>query len=102
MVKKGKIKKMEIEDLAVMMAKSFLGIENRLTQKIEGVESGLTQKIEQVSTDLKSFKIETRERFDTLEKKVDGIDENINAVITDYHPKIKLLEEKVFGFSTLE
>ncbi|HUD44044.1 MAG TPA: hypothetical protein VMR41_00720 [Patescibacteria group bacterium] len=74
------IKKMKIEDLAVMMAKGF----------------------DQASSDLKSFKTETRERFDTLEEKVDGIDENVNAIITDYHPRIKILEEKVLGFSTLE
>ena len=113
-------KKMSIEDLALSMGEGFERVESLIEKKIDGlaistakgfvgvkkdindVESSLSKKIEQVSTDLKSFKTETRERFDTLEKKVDGIDENVNAIITDYHPRIKVLEEKVLGFSTLE
>ncbi len=80
-------KKITTNDLALMMAKRF---------------DGLDKEVSQISSDLKSFKTETRERFDTLEGKVDGIDENVNAIITDYHPRIKSLEQKVFGFSTLE
>lgn len=61
----------------------------------------VSTKLDQVESDLKSFKVETRERFDAVDKHLGEIDENISGVVEDYHPRIIALEEKVFGHSTL-
>ena len=44
-MKKGAKKAMTINDLAVIMAGGFEGLENRMTNKINGVETKLTQEI---------------------------------------------------------
>jgi len=45
-MKKKVQKKMTINDLVIVMAGSFTGLETRLTKKIDDVENKLTKKIE--------------------------------------------------------
>ena len=61
----------------------------------------LKKDVQEISSDLKSFKIETRENFEKLGKDIKDNEESINGIVNDYHPDIIALEEKVFGRSTL-
>ena len=70
-------------------------------EELNAVKLELKTDIGQVRTDLKSFKSETHERFDKLEEHLKENEESVGAVVTDYHPHIIALEEKVFGHSTL-
>ena len=78
----------------------FSKVENRFT-KIENTMTTMATDVGQVKTDLKSFKSETHERFDKLEEHLKENEASTDAIITDYHPRIISLEEKVFGHSTL-
>lgn len=59
-MKKDVKKKMTIDDLALIMAGSFSGLEERLTNKIGDVESGLKREIEGVKNQLEG----TNKRID--------------------------------------
>ena len=102
---------MTINDLAVMMAKGFSGMEERLTSQISEVKtdvsslntdvSSLKIDVAQIKTDLQSFKEETRTSFEEVKKDIKENEASVVAIVRDYHPHIIALEEKVFGHSTL-
>ncbi len=56
MKKEKKNKTMTINDLAVVIAGSLSGFEERLTKKIDGVESGLKKEIEGVKKEVEGVK----------------------------------------------
>ena len=86
------------EDLTRMATKEDL---TRMATKEDLTRMATKEDLAQISVDLQSFKVETRERFDSLEEKLKDMDENITGIVGDYHPHIVALEEKVFGHSTL-
>ncbi|KKQ25620.1 MAG: hypothetical protein US41_C0042G0005 [Parcubacteria group bacterium GW2011_GWB1_37_13] len=59
-MKKKVQKKMTINDLVIVMAGSFTGLETRLTKKIDDVENKLTKKIDDVENKLEG----TNKRID--------------------------------------
>lgn len=61
----------------------------------------LTTKVDQLGDDLSSFKQETREDFDKVNGRLDDLEESVNGIVKEYHPRIIGLEERVFGTSTL-
>jgi len=75
-------KKLEnmIDKLATSVANGFLSIDKRLNN---------------TEADIKSFKAENREHLNKIEEKLGEVNENVEAVIKDYHPRIEALEEKV-------
>ncbi len=75
-------KKLEnmIDKLAISVANGFLSIDKRFNN---------------VEEDIKSFKMETGEHLDGIEEKLGEVNENVEAIINDYHTRIEVLEEKV-------
>ena len=69
-----------IDKLATSVANGFLSIDKRLNN---------------TEADIKSFKAENREHLNKIEEKLGEVNENVEAVIKDYHPRIEALEEKV-------
>lgn len=61
----------------------------------------LTTKVDQLGDDPSSFKQETREDFDKVNGRLDDLEESVNGIVKEYHPRIIGLEERVFGTSTL-
>ena len=83
-----------VENLAMSTAKGF---ENTAT-KSDVLE--LKTDLEQVKTDLKSFRIETREQFEKNSEEHREMNENIEAIVGDYHPRIEKLEDKMVVVKT--
>lgn len=77
-------KKLEnmIENLAVSMVNGFSSIDKRFNN---------------VEADIKSLKTENLEHLNKIDGKLEEINENVEAIIKDYHPRIEGLEEKVLG-----
>jgi len=79
-------KKMTLDNLAILMAGSFSGLEERLTKKIYGVEEKLTKKIDSVEN-----------KFEGVNKRID--DFAVTRVKYEDHNKLKsrmdLIESKV-------
>lgn len=93
-------------ELLEAIISGFSKVENRFNKiddKFGKIENTMATKedVAQVRTDLQSFKSETHERFDKLEEHLKENEASTDAIITDYHPHIIALEEKVFGHSTL-
>ena len=72
---------------------------NHIPQEITNTQ--ILEAITIIASDLREFKQETRERFDSIDLRLEEIDDSINGIIRDYHPRIIALEEKVFGASAL-
>lgn len=89
-----------VETLAIMVAHGFESVGKDI-QDIKSEMTSMKSDISQIKTELHDFKLETRDRFDTLEEKLSQTNEDVSAVVTDYHPHIIALEEKVFGSSSL-
>ena len=75
-----------------------------LTTRVDDLTTrvdNLTTKVDQLGDDLSSFKQETREDFDKVNGRLDNLEESVNSIVKEYHPRIIGLEERVFGTSTL-
>lgn len=110
-----------IEKLVEVIAGSVAGLNTKvdgLTVKVDVLTSrvdmlttrvdvlttrvdNLTTKVDQLGDDLSSFKQETREDFDKVNGRLDDLEESVNSIVKEYHPRIIGLEERVFGTSTL-
>lgn len=88
------------------------GIENRMATKkaLEALETKMATKedlnifkletnihFNNLESDLKSFKNETRDRFDKLDEKFD----DLNDTVMNHDKRIETLEVKVFGTPSL-
>ena len=63
--------------------------------------SDLKSDMAEVKSALSSFKVETRENFEKVNGRLDDLEESVNGILKEYHPRIIGLEERVFGTSTL-
>ena len=90
-----------VENLAISTAKGF----ENVTESFKNTATksdilGLKTELEQVKTDLKSFRVETREQFEKNSEEYREMNENIEAVIRDYHPRIEKLEDEMVVVKT--
>ncbi len=90
-------KNITIDDLAVMMAEGFSGLETRLTKKIDGVAKDLDLfkldtniHFSNIETDLKSFKNDTKESFHEINEKLD----DVHDTVMNHDKRIEVLETK--------
>lgn len=87
------VKKMTINDLAIVMAGSFSGLEERLTQKINGVESGLRKEIEDVKKRVEGVK----NQLEGTNKRIDDFAETKVSKITykELENRVGFVEKKL-------
>ncbi len=87
--------KEEITNIELLEAinNGFTRVEERLS-RVEDTTMATKVDLEQVKTNLRDFKLETRENFDKTNGKID----DLTQVVMDNHDKrIETLETKVFG-----
>lgn len=63
--------------------------------------SGLKSDMAEVKSALSSFRVETRENFEKVNGRLDDLEESVNSIVKEYHPRIIALEEHVFGASSM-
>lgn len=73
-------KKMEIEDLAVMVQRGFEDMRQGFRADLRDVESRLGDKIEAVDMRLGSYILDTDKRFDDTHEWVSELDGRVNKV----------------------
>ncbi len=97
-----------VENLAISTVKGFEKMATKASlaevkSDILELKTDLSQvkfDLSETKTDLKSFRIEIREQFEKNSEEHREMNESIEAIVGDYHPRIEKLEDEMVVVKT--